>query len=116
MLSFFPNPYPDELLYSLISRYHIRSGNTSPKITLQEIFNSQTTIATADLPYNLGKLIENIKFISNNRVDELICKHTIFPFYNPFIPPNIAKQVIEVDEVRKWSKDSHNNWDYGKFY
>ncbi len=37
MVSFFPQPYPDEILYSVIAPYHIRSGNTSPKITLQEL-------------------------------------------------------------------------------
>jgi Tn7-like transposition protein D/TniQ len=95
MLSFFPNPYPDELLYSLIARYHIRSGNLSPKITLQEIFNSQTTAATADLPSNLDALFENIKSISNYHVDDLIYKQTLFPFYKPFLPPERVTQVIK---------------------
>ena len=27
MIPFFPTPYPDELWYSVICRYHIRSGN-----------------------------------------------------------------------------------------
>ena len=26
MLGYFPTPYPDELLYSVVGRYHIRSG------------------------------------------------------------------------------------------
>ena len=29
MIPFFPAPYPDELWYSVICRYHIRSGNPS---------------------------------------------------------------------------------------
>lgn len=95
MLSFFPNPYPDELLYSLIARYHIRSGNTSPKITIQEIFNSQTTVATADLTSNLNALVKNLKYISNIRVNDLMYKHTLLPFYQPFIFPQRATQLIE---------------------
>jgi hypothetical protein len=30
MLSFFPTPYPDEILYSVFARYHARSGNIKP--------------------------------------------------------------------------------------
>jgi hypothetical protein len=106
MVSFFPKPYPDELLYSVISRYHIRSGNISPKITLQELFNCQTTIATADLPSNLNALIENIEFVSNYRVEDLIYKHTLYPFYNVFMPPDRANQIKE-SMVAKTGGDIH---------
>ncbi|MBW4599042.1 MAG: TnsD family transposase [Calothrix sp. FI2-JRJ7] len=95
MLRFFPNPYPDEILYSMIARYHIRSGNISPKITQQEVFNSQSTVATADLPSNLDALIDNLKYISNYQIENFIYKHTLFPFYHPFLPPQRGVQVIE---------------------
>lgn len=38
MLSYFPNLYPDELLYSWFARYHDHSGNTSSKQTMKELF------------------------------------------------------------------------------
>ncbi len=95
MISFFPKPYPDEILYSLLARYHIRSGNTSPKITLQELFNCRTTVATVDLPSNLSSLIYKISFISNYQVEDLIYKHTLYPFYSVFLPPERTSQVIE---------------------
>lgn len=31
MISFFPSPYPDELWYSVICRYHVHSGNYCAK-------------------------------------------------------------------------------------
>lgn len=95
MISFLPKPYPDEILYSILARYHIRSGNTSPKATLKELFNSQTTIATIDLPSNLDYLIKNLQLISNYQIEDLIYKHTLYPFYSPFLPPNRANQVLE---------------------
>ncbi|MDZ8257985.1 TnsD family transposase [Nostoc sp. ChiQUE01b] len=95
MLGFFPAPYPDEILYSILARYHIRSGNTSPKITLRELFNSQGVIATVDLPSNLNSLIENLQFISNYQVEDLIYKYTLYPFYSVFLPPKRATQVME---------------------
>ena len=38
MLPFFTNPYPDELMYSAIARYHFYSGNIDFKDTLEEYF------------------------------------------------------------------------------
>ncbi|WP_414587915.1 TnsD family transposase [Scytonema sp. PCC 10023] len=95
MVSFLPKPYPDEILYSILARYHIRSGNTSPKNTLQELFNCQTIVATVDLPSNLNSLIQNINFISNYQVEDLIYNHTLYPFYSIFLPPKRAIQVME---------------------
>ena len=40
MISFFPTPYPDELWYSVICRYHIRSGNPCIKYTLNELYGT----------------------------------------------------------------------------
>lgn len=39
MSRFFPTPLPDEILCSVFARYHIRSGNRKPKVTLLELFN-----------------------------------------------------------------------------
>jgi Tn7-like transposition protein D/TniQ len=87
MLGFFPTPYPDELLYSIIARYHIRSGNISPKITLQELFGSTTTIATPDLPSSLNYLSKQLQHLFPNSVTDLIDRYTLYPFYRPFLPP-----------------------------
>lgn len=37
MITFFPVPYEDEVLYSVLARYHVRSGNTSYKATMQDL-------------------------------------------------------------------------------
>ncbi|MGG6295456.1 TnsD family transposase [Leptolyngbya sp. AN02str] len=95
MLSFFPKPYPDELLYSVLARYHIRSGNISPKLTLQELFGSRTAIATADLPSNLEPLATNLSIISEVTVEDVIQRHTLFPFYRAFIPQERSQTIAE---------------------
>lgn len=95
MLSFFPKPYPDELLYSTLARYHIRSGNTSPKLTLQELFGTRTAIATADLPSNLGAVATNLSLISGITSQELVQNHTLYPFYAAFLPKERSQQVFE---------------------
>ncbi|MEH2031197.1 MAG: TnsD family Tn7-like transposition protein [Nostoc sp.] len=86
MLSFFPTPYPDEILYSVFARYHARSGNIKPDETLQELFNSRNTIVRPDLPYNLTYLIKNLPLLSQHTVESLIQKHTLYPMYAVFMP------------------------------
>ncbi|MFD1850081.1 hypothetical protein [Oceanobacillus bengalensis] len=44
MLPFFTEPYPDELMYSAIARYHFYSGNIDCKDTLEEVFQSRSVI------------------------------------------------------------------------
>ncbi|MBW4693437.1 MAG: TnsD family transposase [Lyngbya sp. HA4199-MV5] len=95
MLSFFPKPYPDEVLYSVLARYHIRSGNTGPKLTVQELFNAKNAIATADLPANLEALATNLSLISQITVEELIQNHTLYRFYAAFLPQERSQQIIE---------------------
>lgn len=95
MLSFFPTPYPDEVLYSVLARYHVRSGNTSPKATIQELFNSRTVTATVDLPATLRILVQNLPLFSKHTVESLAYSHTLYPFYAAFLPDDRAARVLE---------------------
>ena len=101
MLGFFPTPYPDELLYSLIARHHIRSGSTSPKITLSELFGSTSTIATIDLPANLNNLTKRLQHLTPNHASDLIAKHTLYPFYQPFLPPKRDRSIRQSMKASK---------------
>ena len=100
MLGFFPTLYPGELLYSAIAklaegiaRYQIRSGNLSPKATIEELFNSRTITATADFPCGLDNLFQNLPPYSSVTVNSLVENHTLYPFYAQFLPPKRAKRV-----------------------
>jgi hypothetical protein len=95
MLGFFPTLYRDELLYSAIARYQIRSGNLSPKSNIEELFNSRTITATADLPCGLDNLVQNLPTYSSVTADSLIQNHTLYPFSAPFLPPQRVKRVKE---------------------
>ena len=90
MLGFFPTLYPGELLYSGIARYQIRSGNLSPKSNIEELFNSRSITATADLPCGLDNLVQNLPSYSSITTESLIQNHTLYPFYAPFLPPKRA--------------------------
>ena len=44
-LKFFPAPYPDECYYSIFCRYFARSGSTSNKRTIFELFGEAQSLA-----------------------------------------------------------------------
>jgi hypothetical protein len=94
MIHFFPQPYEDELLYSVLARYHIRSGNISPKATMKELFGSNTATAIIDLPSNLDNLIENMPVTARYTAEKLIFNHTLYPFYSIFLPQERAELVL----------------------
>ncbi|WP_223292437.1 TnsD family transposase [Salipaludibacillus neizhouensis] len=89
----FPQPYEDEMLYSTMARYHIKSGNNSYKRTLIDLLGSNSKVATPDLPSNLNSINEHT--ISNLNPDYLITNHTLYPYYNPFIASASGEKVRE---------------------
>lgn len=96
MVGFFPTPYPDgELLYSVLARYHIRSGNISPKATVEELFGSRSITAIVDLPANIDSLISNLPIGSNYTANRLIKENTLYPYYSAFLPSERAKTILQ---------------------
>lgn len=93
ILPWFPTPYPDELLYSVLARYHVRSGNTSYKITTEELFGTRTVRSVWDLPANTKLLISNIGPYMTK--DMLLFQHTMYPYYAHFLKPEQEKKVRE---------------------
>ena len=93
VLPFFPTPYDDELLYSVLGRYHQMTANTSFKATLQDLFGLDTIIAVTDLPSHLSRLCSQLPDSMYPTI--IIQRHTLFPYLSPFLPANRARQVYE---------------------
>ena len=96
MLSFFPMPYPDELLYSVITRYHIRSGNRRFKQTLSELigYYPQQPLSYL-LPTNLEFFVSSLPIASKYTVDDFLYINTLYPFYKSFLKP------LEIFDLQK---------------
>lgn len=80
MLNFFPEPYQDELWYSVLSRYHARSGNTGPATTTKELFGKGTMHASVfftnkDFGGIFGRLPSGL--LSKERIYH---RHTMIPY------------------------------------
>jgi hypothetical protein len=84
MLTFFPKPYPDELLYSLIARYHVWSGNYEMSDTMEQLFDNRRERATLLIPKHLKRLADQTKKFGLD-YERLLYEHTIFPFITCFL-------------------------------
>lgn len=84
MLSCFPDPYPDELLYSVCARYghHLQFSNR--RNVAQDVFGKVMT-ASIDFPGHLDALIANLPSGHLYTVDQIIDGHTMLPLYRPFL-------------------------------
>lgn len=95
MIIQFPTPYPDELLYSVISRYHVRAGNVFWKHTLEDLFGKRTISASVFLPSGIGSLVQHLPKNTTLNEQIFIEKHTMYPFYTVFLPTEKAQSIYE---------------------
>lgn len=94
MLSYFPNLYPDELLYSWFARYHSHSGNTSSKQTMKELFGNMSSVAVVDFPNNLEVFYKNISHFNPPNINDLVTNHTMYNYYTAFQSDAMKSRAI----------------------
>ena len=94
-MNFFPTPYPDEILYSTLARYCIRSGNIKEIHNFEDLFGTRNCIAVMELSTQLDALIENMPVGTKYTAEYFIYKHTLFPFLAAFIPRDRAEKIIK---------------------
>lgn len=94
MLSYFPTTYPDELLYSLLARYHRHTCSTSPKRTLEDLFGRRNIRATVDLPGHLAALSRRLPADRGLTPERLATDFTLFPYHAAFQPPAVVADVL----------------------
>ncbi len=93
---FLPEPYPDELLYSVLARYHFRSRNNSYKETMINLFGKTTVCAVMDFPGHLEALCMRLPKSLAITPEYLIQHHTLFPLFKPFLSREQADRIVEM--------------------
>lgn len=81
MLTFFPTPYPGEWWYSVLCRYHVRSGHTNHQTTIKELFGGRPRAAMGTLFPNstIYQVISQLPGPWDCR--NVILNHTLFPYF-----------------------------------
>jgi hypothetical protein len=93
VLPFFTNPYPDELIYSAIARYHFYSGNIDCKDTLEELFQSRSVIPSVEIGSHFSIFAQQLG--SNYSDKNLLGNHTIYAYYAPFLSKQRQKEILQ---------------------
>lgn len=93
MITYFPEIYPDELVYSWFCRYYVHSGCFTHSMALQELLYKRCNNPSKEFIGHLNPDTEKmIKEIYD--INELIINHTMFPQYARFIPSEQKKEAL----------------------
>lgn len=84
MIAYFPEIYPDELLYSLLARFYKNTGYPCYWYAAEDLFESKTVRPDIEFvnQYSPAALRMITKDLS---MDEVILNHTMFPYYGRFL-------------------------------
>ena len=84
MISYFPNPYSDELLYSQLARYYTKSGYMAYTYAAEELYVSK--IVRPDMEFVNEFTPDALRMITRDRpMEDVVMKHTMFPYYGRFL-------------------------------
>ena len=86
MLEYFPDPYPDELLYSVWARYKDHVRFTAKTDAFLELFGSRGVKPIIDLPCRIQSFVDRLPLEHCYNVNFFIDNHTLFPYYQAFLP------------------------------
>lgn len=94
MIVYFPEVYPDELLYSVLARFYAKSGYLSYMFVTQEIYKRQLQKPSIEFINQLNPEIVQI-LTKDMSMEQLIEKHTMFPYYGRFMKPDRRQKMFE---------------------
>ena len=93
MLCHLPVPYPDELLYSVITRYMSRIGALSVRGTTESIFGRKI-MPCADLPSSLEAVSIRTWPVWGMTGEQIAEQLTLFPYYARYSPHHRVTQCL----------------------
>ncbi len=86
MIPYFPTFYPDELLYSLLARFSSGVGYLAYAYAAQDLFRNRLAKPSIELVNDLTDDVKQL-LTRNMPYKEVVEKHTMFPQYARFLPP-----------------------------
>jgi len=95
MLIFFVSPYPDEIAYSIFSRYDVLNGNLGFSQTSKELFGIKEKSFNIFYPSHLDNFIKLLPSDLDITSETIIGRNSIFPLFKPFMTIERANRVIK---------------------
>jgi len=81
----FPTPYKDEIFYSVLARYSVRSGHPKFVSNLDDLYGHRRVVPTFDIPSNLNLICSRLPDKSMITPDLIIKYHSLIPFFTAFL-------------------------------
>lgn len=95
MIGFFPEPYEDELAYSVFARYHSKSGYLCYSSTAEDLYvNPKNKPSIEFLNLLTDDAVNHIISLVGS-LDNFIVKHTMFNYYSAFLSYTDKQKAIE---------------------
>ncbi len=85
MLPYFLEPFPDETFYSILCRYHLLYGVSSPLHTMRRIFGDVKVKKAHPLPNIIGRFFLYFGISDENYMLDFISKTTFCPLYRIWV-------------------------------
>lgn len=94
VLTYFPQPYQDELVYSLVARYGRHTGMIGAEPLGLALFGSKRQRPAYDVPIRIQALASRIPARQGLTAVHLINLHTLFPYYAAFLAADDAAEIL----------------------
>ncbi len=94
---FFPRPFADEALFSVIQRVVLTHGGGKDKRIVSALFGSRSLQFCSQFP----SVIPHLKGQSNIPCDSWITEHTVLPIYRLFTPQKRYESAVDALKVGK---------------
>lgn len=99
MKMYLPEIYPDELVYSWLSRYYVYSGCANHKMLISQLLYSTKNNPSVEFIGHLSKAAEQ-QIEEVYPMDDLILNHTMFPQYARFL--TAEKRKVALTELKRY--------------
>ena len=106
MVTYFPLIYPDEILFSVLARYHTHTGNMYIFNTLIDLYGEHyPKRINIELPKGIKDLLSQIPADFAFDYNSIIQNNTLFNYYAPFI--SVRKQMDLFEFMERLNKNSN---------
>jgi hypothetical protein len=110
VIVYFPSPYKDETMYSIIARYSRHIGVNSRYIVQNELINYVNLVINFEYKTYIGRLTEKLQHFSKEySCDYFFKNHTTLPFYLPFEDKGTSYEMIRDSTSRIQRKNEGKN-------
>lgn len=93
--AYFPQRYPDELVYSLLARYAAHNGYPAEAYINEILFAKRSVVASFDLIGHIDTLVSRLPKGLGVTEDSILNKMSLFRFYTIYQPPEIAESAAQ---------------------